>query len=157
MKYAWDWFQYHADQRLKAFNFFLVVVGVFLAVYGAAVKEGLANPPTGATGAAQRLAVLVAGCGVLIAFAFLLIELRNTELVDCGRKWLDYLEKQIGMSIREDDDGRHRLLPFAKGLAAHWGVPLGVMKHAFWFRAIYIFVTAAFIGALGYAIVKFLM
>lgn len=26
--YAWDWFAYHAGQRLTTFNFFLVIVGV---------------------------------------------------------------------------------------------------------------------------------
>jgi hypothetical protein len=39
--YAWKWFSFHADQRLKMFNFMLVVVGIFAAVAVNAVKEQL--------------------------------------------------------------------------------------------------------------------
>jgi hypothetical protein len=28
LNYAWSWFQYHAGQRLAAFNFFLIIAGV---------------------------------------------------------------------------------------------------------------------------------
>lgn len=27
--YAWSYFAYHADQRMKTFNFFLIVAGLF--------------------------------------------------------------------------------------------------------------------------------
>jgi len=27
-KYAWDYFEYHADQRMKTFNFFIVMAGL---------------------------------------------------------------------------------------------------------------------------------
>jgi hypothetical protein len=29
--YAWKWFSFHADQRIKMFNYMLVVFGVFIA------------------------------------------------------------------------------------------------------------------------------
>lgn len=32
-KYAWDWFSYHAAQRLTTFRFFLIIIGVVVVGY----------------------------------------------------------------------------------------------------------------------------
>jgi len=84
MKYAWDWFQYHADQRLKSFNYFVVVLALLVAGYGAALKEGVSNPDKVAP--YSRFAVAIAVFGIMISLAFLVIEVRNYELVECSRK-----------------------------------------------------------------------
>ncbi len=30
-EHAWEWFHFHADQRLKVFNFYLIIVGALIA------------------------------------------------------------------------------------------------------------------------------
>jgi hypothetical protein len=39
LDYAWDWFKYHASQRLTAFNFFLIMVGFLLVGYAHAIDK----------------------------------------------------------------------------------------------------------------------
>ena len=243
MKYAWDWFQYHADQRLKAFNFFLVILGILIVAYGTAMKEGLTNvataasssaapinksltpsaptparesatsaaststnqapskasatssmpavptnstttntaaplgstvnaakpnqlttpaltastsPPGGAppsveaaTAAAasySHYAAVVALCGVVISIAFFMIEIRNVELVDCGRNWLKQLEHELKMWPRHEDDGRKHLAGAIRGLLPRGRSPRKrVITHWYWIRVIY---GMAFVGFL---------
>ena len=148
MKYAWDWFQYHADQRLKAFNFFLVILGLFVGVYGAAMKESIATSAS----PYATFAAVVALCGAIISIAFLLIEIRNTELVECGRRWLDILENGLGMRIRQDD--RERVCLHEAVGSVTW--PLlwfqGVVLHRFWTRAIYGVAFVGFVSAFAWAL-----
>jgi hypothetical protein len=150
MKYAWGWFQYHADQRLKAFNFFLVVFGILIAAYGAAMKEGVSAP--GKAHPYEWFCVGVAICGVVISTGFLFIDLRNTELVQVGRHWLDDLERGLGMQVRQHDRERAHL-PGAVGpltgvcMSTKWAV-----KHQFWFRLIYGMASIGFIIAGFYAL-----
>lgn len=147
MRYAWDWFQYHADQRLKAFNFFLVIAGILVAAYGTAMKEALTPIKAGEiivvnphAESYERFAAAVATCGMVIAIAFLCIEVRNVELVDCGRKWLDSLEQDLKVSIREYDKDRLCLPPIVRGKA------LGefLIKHVVWIRVIYVITVVGF-------------
>lgn len=94
-KYAWDWFNFHATQRLIAFRFFLILIGI--------VSVGLSK----SVGDGQRgFGALVAFFGGLISIAFWLLDIRNTELVNCGRAALDKLEKGIELTIRKDDADR---------------------------------------------------
>jgi hypothetical protein len=95
MRYAWDWFSYHASQRLTAFNFFLVLLGALLVGYVQAVVHDL--PALGAA---------LATFGVVVSAAFWAMDVRNAELVECGRVALDGLEPSLSMRIRADDDSR---------------------------------------------------
>lgn len=150
MTYAWNWFQYHADQRLKAFNFFVVILGILVAAYGAAMKEFVtaSNHPE----AYEWFAIGVAVCGALISIAFLFIDVRNRELVDCGRRWLDSLEHGIGMEIRQDDQARS-CLPLAVG-AFTGGItpPSKLITHTWWIRTIYGMAALGFVAAFFYAL-----
>jgi len=138
MQYAWNWFQYHADQRLKAFNYFVLLLGALLVAYGTAMKEYHAAAIDGAkseskiesdeqvansrtptelevqallkqTRSYSNFAAAVAACGFVISIAFFCIEVRNAELVECGRVWLDELEKDVHIKPREDDNQRVHL------------------------------------------------
>jgi hypothetical protein len=82
LDYAWKWFEYHAAQRLQAFRFFLIVLGALLLAIGNALKEGQAV-----------LLFSAAAAGGVVAFVFLLLELRNEALVNVGRDALLQLEK----------------------------------------------------------------
>lgn len=94
--YAWKWFSYHADQRVKMFNFMLIVFGVFATAIVSAV--GNEDLPSGFT------AVL---CFVAAALAliFPLLDRRNRDLVWMGEELLTHLEKNVifgeGITIKD--------------------------------------------------------
>jgi hypothetical protein len=151
MKYAWDWFQFHADQRLKGFNYFVVVVGILIAAYGAAMKEGLTAASPGRS--YDFFAGVVAVCGVVVSIAFLYIEVRNTELVECGRRWLDSLEQGLAMSIRQHDDARVCLPSARLTLSLRVPLPDRFIKHGFWIRVIYVMACVGFVFAFIYPVI----
>lgn len=97
-RYAWDWFEYHAKQRLTTFNFFLIILGAIGYVYifgDRCVTKGLV--------------VWLALLGAILSFLFLLLEVRNTTLVDDGRHALEGLEGIDPLDktfIRYDDQKR---------------------------------------------------
>ena len=98
LKYAWDWFEYHAGQRLTAFNFFLVLMGAVIVGYAQALIHH-----------SKTLGVALGVLGGLVALAFWAMDIRNEELVDYGRSALDDLEEKLGMSIRKDEAQRTQL------------------------------------------------
>ena len=69
LRYALDWFNYHASQRIQTFNFFLVVESALVVVY-ATLYDHL--------GAAQQS--LIAFLAAAIVAPFYWLEVRNTEL-----------------------------------------------------------------------------
>ncbi len=74
--HATSWFTYHAGQRMQSFNFFVVFQGALVV---AAFQQNT-----------DEWKVLVAaGVGVVVAVAFFMLEVRNTELVNHGRAVLD--------------------------------------------------------------------
>ena len=95
--YAWNWFSYHAAQRLIAFRFYLIIIG---AVGWLFFKEGTAvtyldNPLLGVS-------------LFVVSLFFYLLEVRNNQLVNCGREALDELEKDLELlntpyAIRQKD------------------------------------------------------
>lgn len=103
-KYAWDWFSYHAQQRLTAFNFFLILMGAVVVSYTQAVNHDL-----------QAFGVALGGLGAFVAVAFWAMEVRNEELVYCGRTALDVLEKKLEVAIRSDDEQRSHLAEAMRG------------------------------------------
>ncbi len=80
LEHATSWFTYHATQRMQSFNFFVVFQGALVV---AAFQQG-----------ADKWKVVVAsGIGVVVAIAFFILEVRNTELVNHGRAALDKIAK----------------------------------------------------------------
>jgi HAD superfamily hydrolase (TIGR01549 family) len=80
--YAWKWFNYHADQRVKMFNYMFVGLGLF------------ATALTGTLGKGVPWWVPVALCffASLLAVIFALIDGRNQRLVRLGEDVLFELE-----------------------------------------------------------------
>jgi|SRR3989442_6948906 len=82
--YAWGYFAVHADQRMKLFNFFLIlsglIIGAFPAVRGMAPKAK----------AVALLPLLL----VLAAFIFWRLEERTRRLVKNGENALRFLDEQ---------------------------------------------------------------
>jgi hypothetical protein len=83
--YLWDHFKFNAEQRLKAFNFF-VVFSVFAdgGVFAAVEKQ--ADP---------AVFILVGGFICLLATTFFLIDWRSQELLRLGVPGLKDYEKRF--------------------------------------------------------------
>lgn len=97
-KYAWEWFSYHARQRLTAFNFFLILMSAVVVGYTQAVNNDLPS-----------LGAVLGALGTFVALAFWAMDVRNEELVCCGRAALDQLEDELRVSIRQQDNERAHL------------------------------------------------
>lgn len=81
-EYAWNWFEYHARQRLTEFRFFLI----FFAALVVAFRTG--------TAPVNLLFVqVICGAGMFISLAFLMLDRRNEQLVNVARDALEHLEE----------------------------------------------------------------
>jgi len=115
--YAWRWFEYHAGQRLTAFRFFLIIWGIIALGLGNSVsQENVA------------LARAIALSETFLSIAFLILEIRNEQLVNLGRDALKVVESS--------DDFQ----PFSNELKLFHkdSSRCGCLSHKFWFRSIYV-------------------
>jgi hypothetical protein len=131
--YAWGWFQYHAAQRLTAFNFFLIISGLLLVAYGQAIDHRW-----NAFGLGLGL------LGALVAAGFFALDVRNEELVNRGKRALSALEADMGVELSghtgerkhlEDAFGGgrfgRRLYAWTGGAGRKW-----LFTHRFWLRCV---------------------
>lgn len=88
--YAWKWFCFHADQRVKMFNYMLVVFGIFGAGLVNALHDRTPPNNTIPIGAIADLCFIA---GVL-AVIFMLLDRRNRDLVWQGEDILMHLERK---------------------------------------------------------------
>ena len=121
-EYAWNWFEYHAGQRLTAFRYYLV----FLGIFAVALNNGLESDNYSFVSA-------VAALGAFVSVAFLVLEFRNEKLVDVGREALRTIEE----SQEYPRDSSLKLVHVDRS-----GNPL--ISHKIWLRLIYLAATAAF-------------
>jgi hypothetical protein len=82
--YAWGYFALHADQRMKLFNFFLILSGLILGTFPAV--RGMA--------AGAKVVALLPLLLVLTAFIFWRLEERTRRLVKNGEDALRFLDAQ---------------------------------------------------------------
>lgn len=152
--YAWNWFQYHAAQRLTAFNFFLIIVGLLLVAYAQAIDHGWVG-----------VGVAVGALGALVAVGFSALDVRNEELVNCGRQALLLLEKESRLRLATESAARGQLQEtlgdrWVGGLLHSWvkvkpTSRAGLFTHRLWLRLILAavgigFFTGAVWALLGY-------
>jgi hypothetical protein len=155
--YAWKWFSFHADQRVKMFNFMLIVFGIFAAGVVNALDKDL--PPVAIAGLCFFAAFL--------AWAFMRLDRRNRDLVWLGEDVLMDLERKAifgeGQKIEgryDRKEGRNRKIDFGilwrqaleERRSPNWG-PIGnywrdgwLGKHRVWLPAI-----GGWIGVLFFA------
>src|SRR5262245_44298025 len=95
--YAWKWFNFHADQRVKMFNFMLVVFGIFAAAIVGAVGKQQAG-----------FTAILCFVGAALAAIFVGLDARNHELLEFAEEVLTYLEKNAifgeGVTIKDRGD-----------------------------------------------------
>ena len=131
--YAWNYFSYHAEQRLKSFNFYVILVTAILA--------GLL---TAATRVTAKELWLLSPLGILItllSLMFGLLDRRNKELITNGEAALRFLDENEGlidtngrphpMKIFSNDDFEVSLKQRLPLSAAHMSYSI-VFKCLFW-------------------------
>jgi hypothetical protein len=95
--YAWKWFCFHADQRIKMFNFMLIVFGIFAAGVVNALDKNL---PSFAIAGLCFFAMVLAGI-------FTLLDRRNRDLVWLGEDALMDLERKAIFGEGKKIKGRY--------------------------------------------------
>lgn len=90
--YAWGYFALHADQRMKLFNFFLILSGLVLGAFPAV--RGMA--------AGAKVVALLPLLLVLTAFIFWRLEERTRRLVKNGEDALRFLDEQWSLEALPD-------------------------------------------------------
>lgn len=121
LTHARAWQQLHVDQRLKAMNFFVIVVAFLTTAYVAAFPDR------------PMLALFVAFSGVFISLAFNRMELRARALVKVGEAALKPLEARLAtitgidaMAMTDRAEHSQRFTSYAKVIGAmHWVATLG--------------------------------
>ena len=101
--YAWGYFALHADQRMKLFNFFLILSGLILGAFPAV--RGMA--------AGAKAVALLPALLVLTAFIFWRLEERTRRLVKNGEDALRFLDEQWSLEALPDKTP-HYLRLFAR-------------------------------------------
>ncbi len=81
--YAWNWFNYHANQRVSMFNYFLIITGILANAYVGILKEGL-----------LEIAAGLGGLGLFTTIGFFFLDCRNKQLVGMGEDVLEKLERE---------------------------------------------------------------
>jgi hypothetical protein len=134
--YAWGYFALHADQRMKLFNFFLILSGLILGAFPAV--RGMAP--------GARVVGLLPLLLVLTAFIFWRLEERTRRLVKNAEDALRFLDEQWPVEplpdgtphylrLVERDD--HLMDAAKKGWWARWLVPI---SYADSFRIAYLMI-----------------
>ena len=89
--YAWKYFSLHADQRVKTFNFFLILAAFALGGVLTAIKDP--GHPLGVA----AIAFLLGGMTIV----FYKLDCRNKDLVRHGEAALARLERESGFEDEE--------------------------------------------------------
>lgn len=82
---AWKWFEYHATQRTTMFNYFLIIIGILAAAFVSSIDGEYANLQLG-----------LAFSGIVLAIIFLLLDVRNEQLIDLAEEAIAELERTAG-------------------------------------------------------------
>jgi hypothetical protein len=161
LDYAWNWFQDSASQRLTAFNFFLVTIGLLAVAYA-----------QGADHHWELFGAVVGALGAIVSTGFLILDIRNEVLVNKGRTALTALESKMAIVLVDNFGGDKELegererewLQKALG-DRHLGSFISAwinrkpdnerhrfFRYRFWFRFVIGSVGFAFIFAAGWAL-----
>jgi hypothetical protein len=85
-EHAWRWFALHANQRMQIINYFLVVLALVVAGYGAAIEAENA-----------LVARVIVAAGLVMTGAFYTLERRTRHLVKLAEQPLKELERRMSV------------------------------------------------------------
>lgn len=98
--HAWKYFQLHADQRIKTFNFYLILCALITGALTAILKNA----------SDIRVGIPLAFMLPFLSFIFWKLDLRNKQLIGHGEEALKYIENQY--AVDDEDDKPHILKIF---------------------------------------------
>lgn len=140
--YAWGYFALHADQRMKLFNFFLILSGLILSAFTAV--KGMAD--------GGKVVALLPLLLVLTAFIFCRLEERTRHLVKNGEAALRFLDEQLPVEPLSDQSPHYlRLIErddHLRKIAAKrcWARRLVPISYAHSFRIAYLMIGGVGVG-----------
>ena len=70
LDHAWDWWKYHADQRIALIRFYILTLGGVAAAVGWLLQQH-----------ESLLSALISGLGAILSFCFLRLGTRTADLV----------------------------------------------------------------------------
>lgn len=88
-KYAWDYFALHADHRLRAFHFYILLSTTVLGGFGLLLRNG-------------ELHKWMSGIGLLLvflSFVFWKLDNRTRQLIKLGEEALKYLDGEYKLPL----------------------------------------------------------
>ena len=135
-EYAWRYFAYHAKQRVTMFNFFLLGSGIIGNAYGLLLR-----------GESHLQAGGIALIGFLVCVVFLMLDVRNHQLVNLGEDALRRVEKDHLLST---DHGKpdHKIPEYAiMTREPKVGEPPRFLKHGTLIRSLEVVVACGFLIA----------
>jgi hypothetical protein len=99
-QYAWDYFHYHASQRLTTFNFYIIICTLGATGYVAAIKEERTEP----------FGIFMGLLLIVLSFIFWKLDLRNKQLIENAEDALKHLESET--VLQETPESPHVLKIF---------------------------------------------
>lgn len=88
-QYTWDYFQLHAEQRLKTFEFYIVMATVLLSGYGVSLQEKELMP----------ISVVLGILLTILSFVFWKLDVRNKQLIKNAEQALKIIENECTQKI----------------------------------------------------------
>lgn len=117
-KYAWDYFALHADQRLKAFHFYILLSTAILGGFAVLLRNG----------AFQKWMAVFGLFLVFFSFVFWKLDNRTRGLIKHGEEALEFLDAQHALASAEGVP--HPLAVFAREKHLSAKLPLFPMTTA---------------------------
>jgi len=129
IKYSWEWFKYHADQRLRAFYYYLIIVGALALGYLTAIQIRVNSAHID-----KIIPWLFVLC-CIVSISFFCLEIRNVELVNIGRIKLQYLGLEVSINDANPRYTEALEMTLPRKFILRWP-----FKHELWLRFIYILI-----------------
>src|SRR6516225_3596434 len=110
--YAWKWFDFHAEQRTKMFNYMLIGMGIFATALVTAIDKRLLLE-----------AAVLSSAAAVVALVFCLIDRRNRELYIAAMDVLIDAEKRVvfGETTFKDRHGQEHTFGISRRIAVDDG------------------------------------
>jgi len=117
--YAWEWFKYHAEQRLTAFRFFTIFLGLLILALIECLKDGY-----------YSFLWIIALISAFISVVFLMLDFRNQQLVELGKNAL--------LKLEQTDKGFETLSPEFRLQESDLIKRNLIVSHQLWYIVIYL-------------------
>ena len=84
LQFAWNWFEFHAKQRMSLFNFFLIITGILANAYAIAINYHN-----------NLLALAVCATGFVQSIGFIVFDIRSRQLTTYSEDIMEKLEREV--------------------------------------------------------------